>query len=79
LKKGELSQPIVSPFGVHLITVTDEKPGSGDWRKVREPLMAAARLNLFQTLGAELKAAAKIEYTGAIPHFDASGKIVAGK
>jgi parvulin-like peptidyl-prolyl isomerase len=79
LNKGELSQPVVSPFGVHLITLTDEKPGSVDWRKVREPLLAAARLNLFQTLGAELKAGAKIEYTGAIPHFDAAGKIVAGK
>ncbi|MCE9605822.1 MAG: peptidylprolyl isomerase [Planctomycetia bacterium] len=80
LKKDELSEPVVSPFGVHLITVTEEKPGDTDWRKVREPLVAAARLSLFQSLGAELKGTAKIEFTGAIPHFDpTTGKIVAGK
>jgi len=79
LKKDEISPPVVSKFGVHLIKLTEEKPGSGDWRKVREPLTAAARLNLFQTLAAELKKTAKIEYSGAIPHFDAAGKIVAGK
>jgi len=79
LKKDEISEPVVSPFGVHLILLTEEKPGTIEWQKVREPLTAAAKLNLFHTLGAELKAAAKIEYTGAIPHLDATGNVVAGK
>lgn len=79
LKKDEVSEPVVSPFGVHLILLTEEKPGTIEWQKVREPLTAAAKLNLFHTLGAELKAGAKIEYTGAIPHLDAAGNVVAGK
>lgn len=79
LKKDEISEPTVSPFGVHLIMMTEEKPGTIEWQKVREPLVAAAKLNLFHKLGAELKAAAKIEYTGAIPHLDAAGNVVVGK
>ncbi|MGC3969337.1 MAG: peptidylprolyl isomerase [Pirellulales bacterium] len=67
LKKGELSQPVVTPFGVHLITVTDEQPGLVKWQDVRDQLIAAAQLPLFRQLAAQLRPRAKIEYTGALP------------
>lgn len=41
LKPGEVSEPVVDQFGVHLITCTDEKPGQRTWRDARRELVAA--------------------------------------
>lgn len=81
LQQGEISPPVITPFGVHLITVTDEKPGSVGWADVREKLFVGAQNELFRELAAELRKTAKIDYTGVLPHVDAAtGQIVpAGK
>lgn len=81
LSKGEISPPVVTPFGVHLITVTDERPGTIGWADVRDKLYSGAQNELFRELAAELRKTAKIEYTGVMPHVDAAtGQIVpAGK
>ena len=39
LEKGEVSQPVVDQFGVHLIQCTDVKPGQRTWRDVRRELL----------------------------------------
>ncbi len=36
LAKGKTSEPLVTPFGVHLITVTDFRDGTKTWADVRE-------------------------------------------
>jgi peptidyl-prolyl cis-trans isomerase C len=64
LKKGEISEPLVSPFGVHLITVLDEKPGTRTWREVEAELRPAVTLYLFRWIADKERATAKIEYTG---------------
>src|SRR5262249_39470300 len=46
LKKGDISQPVVSPFGVHLLTVLDEKPGTKSWRDAQNELRPAITLYL---------------------------------
>jgi parvulin-like peptidyl-prolyl isomerase len=39
LKKGEISNPVVDQFGVHLIECTDIKPGNKMWQDVRRELL----------------------------------------
>jgi parvulin-like peptidyl-prolyl isomerase len=77
LAKGEVSPPIATSFGIHLITVLDERPGILSWTSVRERLMPAAQNDLFRRTAAELRKTARVEYTNLVPHFDpATGKIV---
>lgn len=76
LNKGEISPPTVTPFGAHLITVTDERPGASKWNDAINALTAAARQDLFRRTAAELRKTAKVEYTNLVPHFDpATGRI----
>lgn len=77
LQKGEVSPPVVTTFGVHLITVVDERPGAKQWSDVRDRLLPAAQNDLFRRTAAELRKTAKVEYTNLVPHLDpATGKIV---
>ena len=62
LKAGEVSQPVVTPFGVHLIQVTGEKPGSKKLAEVREDVYRAAEARLFDTLVASGRKRAKVEH-----------------
>ena len=62
LKPGEVSQPVVTPFGVHLIQITAEKPGSKQLADVREEVYRAAEARLFDTLVANGRKRAKVEY-----------------
>jgi peptidyl-prolyl cis-trans isomerase C len=76
LNVGEISPPVVSPFGVHLITVTEEKPGTSNWSDVRDRLRPAVENELFRRTTAELRKTAKIEYSSLLPHLDpATGRI----
>jgi len=62
LKKGEIGEPIVNSFGVSLITVLNEKPGTRTWRDAENELRPAVTLYLFRWLADQERAAAKIEY-----------------
>jgi len=63
LKKNEVSEPLVSTFGVHLITVTDAKPGAKTWQEVEGELRPAVTVYLFRWIADKERAGAKIEYT----------------
>ncbi len=60
LEPGQVSEPVASPFGVHLIRVTDIKPGSKQWTEVLDELRPPASLELFEKLAHE-------ELSGANP------------
>jgi parvulin-like peptidyl-prolyl isomerase len=62
LKKGEISEPFVSPFGVHLITIVDEKLGTKTWRDVESELRPAVTLYLFRWIADKQRSMARIEY-----------------
>ncbi len=69
LAKGEISKPVASVFGVHLIQVTDVKPGNKKWTEVIERIKQPAAVDLLEKLAAKERETTKIEYTGLAPYF----------
>lgn len=80
LEKGAISEPVVSPFGVHLIQCTEIKPGTKTWKEVRGDLETFAAQGAFLKLVEQLRPAATIQFTGTMPYFDpVTRKLVMGK
>ena len=69
LEKGKISEPVVTPYGVHLIKVTEVKPGQKPMSEVKEQLKAPVAQEVFKKLANGEREKAKIEYTGKCPHF----------
>jgi parvulin-like peptidyl-prolyl isomerase len=65
LNRGEVSPPLVTSFGVHLLTVLDEKPGQRSWRDAEAELRPAVTLYLFRWIADKERQTAKIEYLEA--------------
>ena len=60
LKPMQISQPVVSPFGVHLIQCLKIEPGQRKWSDVREALRVSVTAYLFQWVADQQRAKAKI-------------------
>jgi peptidyl-prolyl cis-trans isomerase C len=69
LKKGEVSKPVPSAYGVHLITMTDVKPGSRQWTEAVSQIKNPASVDLFEKLSNIERDKAKIEFAGTVPYF----------
>ena len=69
LPVGEISKPVVTPFGVHLIKATEIKPGNKKWTDVREELKPPAGRALHDKIATIAREKANVEFTGAYPHF----------
>ena len=69
LQNGQVSGPVVSPFGVHLIQCVDIKAGTKTWKEVRAELEEDLTEQLFQEIASQARDSAKIEFTGATPYF----------
>jgi parvulin-like peptidyl-prolyl isomerase len=77
LKPGEISEPVRTPFGVHLIKVTETKPGQLTWKDARQRVETDAVRTLFQDLGKQQREGAKIEFTGKMPYRELeTGKLI---
>jgi parvulin-like peptidyl-prolyl isomerase len=63
LAPGEMSPPVVTPFGVHLIQCVEIKPGTKTLDDVREDVLAAATAELFRNRAASERKNARIEYS----------------
>jgi len=77
LEQGEVSKPIKSPFGVHLIQCVEIKPGQKRWQDVRKELEVAVMKYLFDWIADQQRPNAVIEYTGSVPHFKSGTKELA--
>lgn len=82
LKPGETSEPVLTTFGVHLVHCLSIEPGKltlqddGVVDAVRQDLIRY----LFMWVSEKQRAESKIEFTGALPHFDLeTGKLVKAK
>jgi len=74
---GDISPPVVTSFGVHLIQCTEVKEGTKRWTDVRDQLEPACNRYLFQWIAGREREGAKVEYTGAGPHFQPGTKELA--
>lgn len=70
LDKDEISPPVTTHLGVHLIKCTELRPGKNTWRDVRKELVPAATNSVFAQLAAGMREKAEIDYTGAMAHID---------
>jgi parvulin-like peptidyl-prolyl isomerase len=70
LAKREISPPVVTPFGVHLIQCTELDPGSKTAADNRDELRKEAALLLFKRIAAQERGGAEISFTGVWPYFD---------
>jgi parvulin-like peptidyl-prolyl isomerase len=69
LEKGHISEPVATPFGMHLITVTEVKPGGKTLEEVRSKVMPAFSQWLVDQLIEEEIKKAKIEFNENFPHY----------
>jgi hypothetical protein len=67
LKKGEISQPFRTAFGVHLYTVTEIRPGNLSLEDVRSSVIRRLSTELWDQLIAQTRTTAKIEWQTAAP------------
>jgi peptidyl-prolyl cis-trans isomerase C len=61
LQVGEVSPPFTTPLGVHLIQVTEVKPGERTWQEAREELRAAMTIHAFRWMADKERPETKIE------------------
>lgn len=69
LSKQQLSEPVISPYGVHLIKVTADNPGQKVWSDVKEQLKGPAGQQVFEQLAAKERKSGRVTFTGKCPHF----------
>jgi parvulin-like peptidyl-prolyl isomerase len=69
LQQGEISEPVATIFGVHLITVTEVKPGGKTLEEVRSQVMQDFNQWLVDQLIEEEIKKAKIEFNENFPHY----------
>lgn len=74
LKQGDLSEPVSSNVGVHLIKCLEAKAGNKAWQDVRDELSTICSQELFEKVAAEELAKAKIIYSGLMPYFEPGTK-----
>ncbi len=70
LQADEISQPVQTSAGIHLIRCLAIRPGSNNWYDVRQPLKSAAVRELFRLLADRQRQQSEIRYTGAAPYRD---------
>lgn len=70
LAKGEMSKPLITPFGVHLAKVTGVEPGRVGLDAVRPRLEKMMASKLVRDLLAKARASTPVTYTPGVSHFD---------
>jgi peptidyl-prolyl cis-trans isomerase C len=78
LEQNKISDPVITSFGVHLITVTEIKPGEKSLELVRDEVMPAfSQWLVDELIERELKTA-KIEFNESFPHYKPGTRELAG-
>ena len=69
LKAGEISPPVLSPFGVHLIRCEEVLPGTKKVADLGGPIDEALAKELLEKVSQLERQQTTVEYTSAWPHF----------
>lgn len=72
MAKGEISKPVATPFGVHLVRVTDLKPGEGRPETLRPQLEKLVVQDAIREIVSRGRQATPITYAPGVPHFGAA-------
>jgi len=70
LAKGDVSRPIVTPFGVHVVKITDVQPGRIGIDAVRPRIEKVLFTDLVRGLVEEARARLPVSYSPGVAHFD---------
>jgi parvulin-like peptidyl-prolyl isomerase len=62
LEPSQMSEPVVSPFGVHLIHCLEVKPGRLRYEEVRSDVRQALSIELFHKVAEKVRPMVKVEY-----------------
>lgn len=68
LKQGEVSPPVLTPFGVHLIRCDGVKPGPRQLAEARKEVEQDLARELLEKLAAAQRPFTPVKYTGTSPH-----------
>ena len=79
LSKGEVSKPVVTSFGVHLVKVTDVQPGRMGLDAVRPRLEKALAAKFVRDLVAAARERVPVTYVPGVPHFDPAAPVDDGR
>jgi len=69
LEPGQVSQPVVTPFGVHLIRCESIRPGTKQIADVRKELEEALARELLDKIARLEEHHTPLEFSGKVPHF----------
>ena len=79
LAPGDVSPPVVTPFGVHLIRCDEVHPGGKSLADVREEVLSGLSRELLEKLAAVERRYTPVKYTGATAYFDpVTGRLASG-
>lgn len=70
LAKGEVSKPFVTPFGIHIVKVTEVEPGRIDAEAAKPRLEQMVAAQLIKDLVATARRTTHIDYGAGVAHFD---------
>jgi parvulin-like peptidyl-prolyl isomerase len=70
LAKGDISRPFVTPFGVHLVQVTEVEPGQLGVNEVRAELLRLLAVDVLREIVVQARADTPIRYAEGVVHFD---------
>lgn len=80
LASGEISEPVATAYGVHLIKCLEIKPGERNFGDAVEEMRQVLAQEEFQKLRAQARqAGVSVEYSDAFPHFNENGALVLPK
>lgn len=70
LSKGDVSKPFVTPFGIHVVQVTDAEPGRAVLEALRPKIEALLAATMLREMLARLRASTAVSYAPGVAHFD---------
>ncbi|HEY2837625.1 MAG TPA: peptidylprolyl isomerase [Pirellulales bacterium] len=70
LEPGEISEPVLTKYGAHLIQVTEIRPGKKTARQVRNEIEPAVRKEGFEKIAKQMLKSTPVEFTGASPYLN---------
>lgn len=76
LQPGEVSPPVPTSFGYHLIRILEEEPGKKSLDDVRPLLVPAVKRYLFDWLASKQAESTAVSFTCEFPHFQFGTKIL---